>query len=104
MAMIFIETPANPTNDLVDIAMCRALADQYGAADRRVMIAVDNTYTGSPRQHPLRHGAGPIAQLCITPTLNFSTGAWLAAAMPWLIHKRVSRGSIMASTHSRAAA
>jgi methionine-gamma-lyase len=57
LAMIFIETPANPTNDLVDIAMCRALADQYGAADRSVMVAVDNTYMGPLWQHPLRHGA-----------------------------------------------
>lgn len=27
--MIYLETPANPTNDLVDIEMCRNLADQF---------------------------------------------------------------------------
>lgn len=57
LGMIFIETPANPTNDLVDIAMCRSLADQYGTPDRHVMVAVDNTYMGPLWQHPLRHGA-----------------------------------------------
>ena len=57
LAMIFLETPANPTNDLVDIAMCRSLADQFGTPERRAVIAVDNTYMGPLWQHPLRHGA-----------------------------------------------
>lgn len=57
LAMIFIETPANPTNDLVDIAMCRAVADRFSAPERRVLVAVDNTYLGPLWQHPLRHGA-----------------------------------------------
>lgn len=30
--MIFIETPANPTNGLVDIAMIRRVADAIGRA------------------------------------------------------------------------
>lgn len=57
LAMIFLETPANPTNDLVDIAMCRSLADQFSTPERRAVIAVDNTYMGPLWQHPLRHGA-----------------------------------------------
>ena len=57
LGMIFLETPANPTNDLVDIAMCRSLADQFGAPGRPVRVAVDNTYMGPLWQHPLRHGA-----------------------------------------------
>lgn len=57
LAMIFLETPANPTNDLVDIAMCRSVADQFGTPERRAVIAVDNTYMGPLWQHPLRHGA-----------------------------------------------
>lgn len=57
LAMIFLETPANPTNDLVDIAVCRSLADQFGTPERRAVIAVDNTYMGPLWQHPLRHGA-----------------------------------------------
>jgi methionine-gamma-lyase len=57
LGMIFLETPANPTNDLVDIAMCRSVADQFSAPDRRALVAVDNTYMGPLWQHPLRHGA-----------------------------------------------
>ncbi|MCC7465530.1 MAG: cystathionine gamma-synthase family protein, partial [Saprospiraceae bacterium] len=57
LGMIFLETPANPTNDLVDIAMCRSVADQFSTTDRRALVAVDNTYMGPLWQHPLRHGA-----------------------------------------------
>ncbi len=57
LGMIYLETPATPTNDLVDIAMCRSVADQFGAAGRHVMVAVDNTYMGPLWQHPLQHGA-----------------------------------------------
>lgn len=57
LALIYVETPANPTNDLVDIAMCRELADQFGQPGRRTLVAVDNTYLGPLWQHPLQHGA-----------------------------------------------
>ena len=57
LAMIYIETPANPTNGLVDIAGCRALADMFSRKDQRVLVAVDNTFLGPVWQHPLKHGA-----------------------------------------------
>ncbi len=57
LAMIFIETPANPTNALIDIAACRRIADKYASEGKRVLIAVDNTYMGPLWQHPLKHGA-----------------------------------------------
>lgn len=50
--MVFIETPANPTNGLVDIATCRKLTRIFGT-----IIAVDNTFLGPIYQHPLKHGA-----------------------------------------------
>ncbi|HEX6916210.1 MAG TPA: aminotransferase class I/II-fold pyridoxal phosphate-dependent enzyme, partial [Chitinophagaceae bacterium] len=46
LKMIFIETPANPTNDVIDIEMCSRLAARYSTTDRKVMLAVDNTYMG----------------------------------------------------------
>ncbi len=55
--MIFIETPANPTNALVDIAACANLAARLSRPDRRVLVAVDNTFLGPLWQHPLHHGA-----------------------------------------------
>jgi methionine-gamma-lyase len=57
LGMIYIETPANPTNELVDIAMCQRLARQFSDTDRPALVAVDNTYLGPLWQHPLRHGA-----------------------------------------------
>ncbi len=57
LAMVYIETPANPTNDLVDITAFRALADEFATEDNRALIAVDNTYMGPLWQHPLKLGA-----------------------------------------------
>ncbi len=54
--MIFIETPANPTNDLVDIAHCAELAEKYSNG-RKVAVAVDNTFLGPLFQHPMKFGA-----------------------------------------------
>jgi len=58
IGMIYLETPANPTNGLVDIAQCaeiaRALTDAKG---RRPLVAVDNTFLGPLWQRPLQHGA-----------------------------------------------
>jgi methionine-gamma-lyase len=56
LRMLFIETPANPTNALVDIAECRQVADAV-STDERVLVAVDNTFLGPLWQQPLRHGA-----------------------------------------------
>ncbi|MBI4669025.1 MAG: cystathionine gamma-synthase family protein [Elusimicrobia bacterium] len=57
LAMIFFETPANPTNTLVDIETCVDLARRYSTKDRRVLTAVDNTFLGPLFQHPIKHGA-----------------------------------------------
>jgi len=57
LAMIYIETPANPTNALIDIEMCRRLGDAFATEDKKVYVAVDNTYMGPLWQHPLQLGA-----------------------------------------------
>jgi methionine-gamma-lyase len=58
VSMILIETPANPTNTLVDIALLRRIADEIGAAQGfRPILACDNTLLGPVFQHPLEHGA-----------------------------------------------
>jgi methionine-gamma-lyase len=58
IAAFMLETPANPTNDLVDIAHCAALAaslsDQPGG---KPAVIVDNTFLGPLWQSPLQHGA-----------------------------------------------
>lgn len=57
LAMIFVETPANPTNAIIDIEMCHRIANKYSTDDHKVLTAVDNTYMGPLWQHPLQHGA-----------------------------------------------
>ncbi|MFN4150316.1 MAG: cystathionine gamma-synthase family protein [Candidatus Sericytochromatia bacterium] len=57
LAMIYIETPANPTNDLISISCCKNVAKNYSSEEREVLVAVDNTYMGPLWQHPLKLGA-----------------------------------------------
>ncbi len=57
LALIYVETPANPTNALIDIEMCNDLSEQFGTEEKEVIVAVDNTYMGPLWQHPLQHGA-----------------------------------------------
>ena len=55
--LVYAETPANPTNALIDLSMCAKLTQQLSTSDRPVHLAVDNTYMGPLWQHPLDHGA-----------------------------------------------
>ena len=55
--MIYVETPSNPTNDLVDIEACSRVAKEFSTDEKRVLLAVDNTFLGPVFQHPLAHGA-----------------------------------------------
>jgi methionine-gamma-lyase len=58
VSMILIETPANPTNGLVDIAMMRRIAETIGKAQGHIpIIACDNTLLGPVFQRPIEHGA-----------------------------------------------
>jgi len=57
LRMVCVETPANPTNALVDIAAFAALTHDAGPEGRRPLLAVDNTFLGPLFQHPLRQGA-----------------------------------------------
>jgi methionine-gamma-lyase len=58
VAMIFIETPSNPMNTLVDIALVRRVAEAIGGRQgSRPIIGCDNTMLGPVFQSPLAHGA-----------------------------------------------
>jgi methionine-gamma-lyase len=54
--MVYVETPANPTNALFDLSVCREVADSLSSAEKEVVVCVDNTYMGPLWQHPLKHG------------------------------------------------
>lgn len=55
--VILIETPANPTNALVDIRAVSRFAASLGTDQERPVVMVDNTFLGPLWQHPLKHGA-----------------------------------------------
>ncbi len=55
--VVLVETPANPTNRLVDIEGVAALARTLGRGNDRPVVMVDNTFLGPLFQQPLRHGA-----------------------------------------------
>lgn len=58
VAMIFVETPSNPMNSLVDIALVRRVAQEIGERQgRRPIVCCDNTLLGPVFQSPLEHGA-----------------------------------------------
>jgi len=57
LTMIHIETPANPTNALIDIEMCAEIKNHFTTEEKPVVLSVDNTYMGPLWQHPLKHGA-----------------------------------------------
>jgi len=57
LKLIFIETPANPTNAMIDIAMCRTIANHFATESHSPVLAVDNTYMGPLWSHPLQLGA-----------------------------------------------
>ena len=57
LAMIYVETPANPTNDLIDLEACSEIVNNYANKDRKPLLAVDNTYLGPIWQKPLEFGA-----------------------------------------------
>lgn len=58
VSVILIETPSNPTNSLVDIALMRTIADEIGASQGATPIIVcDNTLLGPVFQRPIEHGA-----------------------------------------------
>tara|TARA_R110000824_G_scaffold3839_12_gene18428 strand:- start:32622 stop:33947 length:1326 start_codon:yes stop_codon:yes gene_type:complete len=57
VAIIYLESPANPTNALVDIEGVADARDQVFGDAAAPPIAIDNTFLGPLWQQPLKHGA-----------------------------------------------
>jgi methionine-gamma-lyase len=58
VALIYLESPANPTNALVDVEAVRASRDAiFANAAVKPPIAIDNTFLGPLWSKPLQHGA-----------------------------------------------
>jgi len=57
VALIYLESPANPTNALVDVEAVRDSRDAIFTGDNKPPIAIDNTFLGPVWAQPLRQGA-----------------------------------------------
>ncbi|MGB3900065.1 MAG: cystathionine gamma-synthase family protein [Mesorhizobium sp.] len=58
VSIILVETPSNPINSVIDIALMRAVADELGQAQgHRPMVMCDNTLLGPIFQRPVGLGA-----------------------------------------------
>jgi len=58
VAVLYLETPANPTNGMVDLEHARQIVSRLRGADgKQPVIVVDNTLLGPIYQRPLAHGA-----------------------------------------------
>lgn len=67
---IYVETPANPTNGLVDIGLARELSQSLKGQAGRPPVIVDNTFLGPLWQSPLALGA----DLCLTSLTKYVGG------------------------------
>jgi len=58
VAVVLVETPANPTNALVDLGLLRRTIARVEAAQGHMpIVACDNTLLGPLYQRPIEHGA-----------------------------------------------
>ena len=57
LAMIYVETPANPTNSLIDLELVQKVKDTiFNENGNEIVTVVDNTYLGPIWQSPLKFG------------------------------------------------
>lgn len=93
LAMIYLESPANPTNALVDVeAVAAARATIAPAAP----IAIDNTFLGPLWQRPLRQGADVVVYSLTKYAGGHSdlVAGGLAGAKRWLDPVRMLRNTM----------
>jgi methionine-gamma-lyase len=59
VCLVMVETPANPTNSLVDLALLHDISRQIGGRQKggRPPVVVDNTFLGPVFQRPLGFGS-----------------------------------------------
>jgi methionine-gamma-lyase len=71
LALMALETPANPTAAMVDLALCARIAAEVGErTGRKPIVCVDNTLLGPFAQRPLEEGA----DLCMTSLTKYCGG------------------------------
>ncbi|MBM3448253.1 MAG: cystathionine gamma-synthase family protein [Bacteroidetes bacterium] len=77
--MVYVETPANPTNDLFDLEMLNTIRNEIQLkGGHEVIFAVDNTYMGPLWQKPMDFGADVV---CYSATKYLSGHSDLIAGV-----------------------
>ena len=97
VAMIYLESPANPTNALVDIEAVAAARDaMFDDPDTAPPIAIDNTFLGPLWQHPLSHGADIVVYSLTKYVGGHSdlVAGGLSGAKRWMDPVRMLRNTI----------
>lgn len=56
VSLVYIESPANPTNSLVDIKKSKDLANHYTTNNNKTYVAIDNTFMGPVFSQPMDFG------------------------------------------------
>jgi len=57
VSLVYIESPANPTNSIVDISKSKEIADHFSNNKNKAYLAIDNTFMGPVFSQPIDHGA-----------------------------------------------
>lgn len=93
VAMIYLESPANPTNALVDV---EAVHDARDAALAGTPIAIDNTFLGPLWSRPLDHGADIVAYSLTKYVGGHSdlVAGSIAGAKKWIAPVRALRNTM----------
>lgn len=68
--LLYLETPANPTNAMVDLAMARRVVDEWAKDCDTPIIVCDNTMLGPVFQTPIVHGT----DICIYSLTKYVGG------------------------------
>lgn len=92
LKMIYTESPANPTNSVIDIEACSKLAKEYSTPEKRVLLTMDNTYMGPVWQNPKQFGVDLIiysATKYIGGHSDLVAGACLGSAEDILMVKKM---------------
>lgn len=83
---VYLETPVNPTLQILDIAAIHRVVKSFNAhrpAERKIEVIVDNTFATPLCQRPLEHGADLVVQSLTKGVGGFGTemgGAVIAKA------------------------
>jgi cystathionine beta-lyase/cystathionine gamma-synthase len=103
--VVYLESPVNPTLELIDLGALRRVVDQLNrgrAPERRVLVFVDNTFATPFGQRPLKLGADVVLHSLTKNLGGFGTEVGGAAICPRelvasLLSYRKDFGAILSS-------